>query len=101
MTVERKTILSTCRQYRYCLWREWDRMNPNYAMFVGLNPSCLAEALQCGNSGRTLGAGEDALAGGQLVLCLCHLLVRNRHCCPLAVAYGLQNQKVSERLGHP
>lgn len=37
--VERKTILTTCRQYRCCLWREWDRLNPSYAMFVGLNPS--------------------------------------------------------------
>jgi hypothetical protein len=33
--------------------------------FVGLNPSLLAETLQGGNSGRALGAGEDALAGGR------------------------------------
>ncbi|MSQ91564.1 MAG: DUF1643 domain-containing protein [Gammaproteobacteria bacterium] len=42
-TVERKTILSSCRQYRYCLWREWDMMNHTYAMFVGLNPSTADE----------------------------------------------------------
>lgn len=40
---ERKTIFSTCRQYRYCLWREWDITNPDYAMFVGLNPSTADE----------------------------------------------------------
>jgi hypothetical protein len=42
-TMERKTILSACRQYRYCLWREWDMTNPSYAMFVGLNPSTADE----------------------------------------------------------
>ena len=41
--VERKTILSPCRQYRYCLWREWGMMNPSYAVFVGLNPSTADE----------------------------------------------------------
>ena len=41
--MERKTILSTCRKYRYCLWREWDSANPAYAMFVGLNPSTADE----------------------------------------------------------
>jgi len=43
MTVERKTILSTCRQYRYCLWRQWDMTDQRYAMFVGLNPSTADE----------------------------------------------------------
>lgn len=42
-TVERKTILSACRQYRYCLWREWDMANPKYALFIGLNPSTADE----------------------------------------------------------
>lgn len=42
-SAERRTILSTCRQYRYCLWREWDIPNPSYAMFVGLNPSTADE----------------------------------------------------------
>ncbi|MBI5902597.1 MAG: DUF1643 domain-containing protein [Deltaproteobacteria bacterium] len=41
--VERKTILSTCRQYRYCLWRDWDMTNSSHAMFVGLNPSTADE----------------------------------------------------------
>ena len=43
MNVKRETILSPCRQYRYCLWREWDKMNQSYAMFVGLNPSTADE----------------------------------------------------------
>jgi hypothetical protein len=41
--MKRQTILSPDRQYRYCLWREWDTMNPSYAMFVGLNPSTADE----------------------------------------------------------
>ncbi len=41
--VERKTILSACRQYRYCLWREWNGLDPSYALFVGLNPSTADE----------------------------------------------------------
>ncbi len=39
----RKTILSHCRCYRYVLWREWDRANRAYAMFIGLNPSTADE----------------------------------------------------------
>jgi hypothetical protein len=41
--IERKTIFSSCRQYRYCLWREWDKKNCSYAMFIGLNPSTADE----------------------------------------------------------
>jgi len=41
--MKRETILSPCREYRYCLWREWDMMNQSYAMFVGLNPSTADE----------------------------------------------------------
>lgn len=29
---------SACKQYRYCLWRIWDRSLP-LIMFIGLNPS--------------------------------------------------------------
>jgi hypothetical protein len=42
--VNRTTILSPCRTYRFALWREWDASNPRYAMFVGLNPSTADEA---------------------------------------------------------
>lgn len=41
--MNRQTIFSRCRTYRYILWREWERMNPSYAMFVGLNPSTADE----------------------------------------------------------
>ncbi len=39
----RQTVLSPCRAYRYVLWRGWDRANPAYALFVGLNPSTADE----------------------------------------------------------
>lgn len=34
--------ISTCRKYRYALWRIWDESKPN-AMFIGLNPSTANE----------------------------------------------------------
>lgn len=34
--------LSTCRRYRYSLWRLWDSSKP-YVLFVGLNPSTADE----------------------------------------------------------
>jgi hypothetical protein len=41
--MERKTVLSSCRCYRYSLWREWDAGNSQYALFIGLNPSTADE----------------------------------------------------------
>lgn len=41
--MERKTVLSSCRTYRYCLWREWDNSNTRYVMFIGVNPSTADE----------------------------------------------------------
>ena len=44
MTVRmsRSTVFSSCRTYRYALWREWAG-GDGYAMFVGLNPSTADE----------------------------------------------------------
>lgn len=39
----RRCEFSPCRAYRYTLWREWDMMNSEYAMFIGLNPSTADE----------------------------------------------------------
>lgn len=41
-TMERSATLSSCRTYRYALWRRWGR--GHYAMFIGLNPSTADEA---------------------------------------------------------
>lgn len=41
--MDRRTIFSPCRRYRYTLWREWDLTNSGYAMFIGLNPSTADE----------------------------------------------------------
>jgi len=38
-TILRRTVFSPCRRYRYALWRKWDAHNPEYALFIGLNPS--------------------------------------------------------------
>lgn len=52
--IERKTIFSQCRNYRYTLWREWDTdlltgcsddlpNSHRYVQFIGLNPSTADE----------------------------------------------------------
>lgn len=40
--MDRQTIFSPCRNYRYTLWREWAR-GDGYAVFIGLNPSTADE----------------------------------------------------------
>lgn len=42
MSMERSADLSSCRTYRYALWRIWGG-TAGYAMFVGLNPSTADE----------------------------------------------------------
>lgn len=39
------TVFSPCRTYRYTLWRGWGGMfeEPNFVMFIGLNPSTADE----------------------------------------------------------
>lgn len=37
-TIEREAWISDCQQYRYSLWRTWDREKPGLTI-VGLNPS--------------------------------------------------------------
>lgn len=34
-------VFSTCRKYRYSLWRQW--ANTDYVLFIGLNPSTATE----------------------------------------------------------
>ena len=43
LSVKCRTILSACRTYRYVLWRELDRTNRTYCLFIGLNPSTADE----------------------------------------------------------
>jgi len=43
--MNRRTVLSACRTYRYALWRELDASKPGYALFIGLNPSTADERL--------------------------------------------------------
>jgi hypothetical protein len=41
--MNRSTIFSADRKYRYVLWREWESADSPYALFVGLNPSTADE----------------------------------------------------------
>lgn len=45
--MNRNTLFSECRRYRYTLWREWDftLSAKNYLMVIGLNPSTADETL--------------------------------------------------------
>ena len=62
VVVETSANFSTCRNYRYALWRTWDKAKP-YVMFVGLNPSTADEnyddptIIRCINSARAWGFG--------------------------------------------
>lgn len=66
--MDRRTVLSACRTYRYVLWREWDPARPGYALFVGLNPSTADGATddptvrRCRDFARRWGYGALCLA---------------------------------------
>jgi len=57
--MNRKTIFSPDRMYRYTLWREWDIFNPDYAMFIGLNPSTADEIKNDPTVRRCIGFAKD------------------------------------------
>ena len=67
--VTRQTIFSTCRTYRYTLWREWAGGN-GYAMFVGLNPSTADETRDDPTIRRCIGFAK---AWGYAGLCMTNL----------------------------
>jgi hypothetical protein len=66
--VTRRTVLSACRTYRYVLWRELDAGRPEYALFVGLNPSTADETTddptirRCKDFARRWGFGAVCVA---------------------------------------
>ncbi len=41
--MEKKTVFSASRLYRYTLWRTWDMFQPAYLQVIGLNPSTADE----------------------------------------------------------
>lgn len=45
MDMNRETIFSPDRAYRYTLWRSWASDNDKYVMFIGLNPSTADETV--------------------------------------------------------
>ena len=66
--VERRTVFSACRTYRYVLWRELNAENPRYALFIGLNPSTADEVAddptirRCKDFARRWGYGAVCVA---------------------------------------
>jgi len=61
--------LSSCRTYRYTLWRIWDESKP-YAMFIGLNPSTADENNDDPTIRRCISFANDWGYGG---LCMTNL----------------------------
>lgn len=74
--LERKTIFSPCRQYRYTLWRSWaddlfvNRTKEGYVMFIGLNPSTADETLDDPTIRRCM---DFTKRWGYLTLCMTNL----------------------------
>lgn len=66
---ERGAALSTCRRYRYELWRRWDESKP-YAMFIGLNPSTADEVVDDPTVRRCIRFARD---WGYGALCMANL----------------------------
>ncbi|MFK5951230.1 MAG: DUF1643 domain-containing protein [Methylococcales bacterium] len=62
-------IFSECRNYRYALWRTWDKSKP-YAMFIGLNPSTADEIENDNTINRCISFATDWGYGG---LCMTNL----------------------------
>jgi hypothetical protein len=60
---------SSCRKYRYALWRTWDESKP-YAMFIGLNPSTADETNDDPTIRRCIGFSKSWGFGG---LCMVNL----------------------------
>ncbi len=59
--------LSSCRNYRFALWRTWDESKP-FAMIIGLNPSTADEIeddptlIRCINFAKSWGYGGICMA---------------------------------------
>lgn len=62
-------VLSTCRKYRFALWRIWDESKP-YAMIIGLNPSTADEKEDDPTIARCIGFARSWGYGG---LCMANL----------------------------
>jgi hypothetical protein len=65
--METTAELSSCRNYRYALWRRWDNSKP-LAMIIGLNPSTADEVsndptlIRCINFAKSWGYGGVCMA---------------------------------------
>ena len=65
----KKAVFSTCRRYRYGLWRIWDDDKP-MAMFIGLNPSTADETNDDPTMRRCISLSQSWGYGG---LCMANL----------------------------
>jgi hypothetical protein len=66
----RSANFSSCRTWRYALWRRWDEDGCDYAMFIGLNPSTADETNDDPTIRRCIGYAK---AWGYSGLCMTNL----------------------------
>ncbi len=55
---EKGAVISDCEQYRYALWRIWDRSKP-CVLFIGLNPSIADDKIDDPTLIRCMGFAKD------------------------------------------
>jgi len=68
--MNRETIFSPDRLYRYTLWREFAPTGKGYCMFIGLNPSTADEKINDPTIRRCIGFAKD---WGYEALCMTNL----------------------------
>lgn len=74
--IERKTVFSPDRVYRYTLWRQWaddlfhNKTKEGYVMFIGLNPSTADETLDDPTIRKCIGFTKR---WGYLAICMTNL----------------------------
>ena len=66
--MSRTTLFSSCRNYRYALWRTWG--DGNFVMFIGLNPSTADETKDDPTIRRCVRFAKD---WGYAALCMANL----------------------------
>ncbi len=67
--MKKDAVFSSCKNYRYALWRIWDDSKP-YAMFIGLNPTAADEKKDNPTIRRCMNFAKDWGYGG---LCMTNL----------------------------
>jgi hypothetical protein len=89
-------MFSTCRQFRYALWRIWDENKPR-VMFIGLNPSKANETQNDNTIKRVIKLANNWGYGG-VYMCNCFAFVSTDPAGLNPLAYDPINDKCIKEL---